>query len=883
MAREKDQELARACEEVRSAAREALGWFDRHPQLTGERSPELARELRKISVRARKLAGAAERPMSVAVYGVSQVGKSVMTGAMTSPDEKPTRVLIGPPGDSEALDYKKQINPEGGKETTGLVTRFSVRPHEGATKEFPVALRMLREVDIIKILTNTHTHDVKLAWEEGANASPQRLIELAERMSADAASSKLPGLEAEDVTDLREYLETELVMHPLARAQPNPDVQSDAAEREACERYWAAAEQCLPGMQASQRAEFLAPLWGEIREFRDLYLELKSGLDQLGHPDWAYAARSAILDREHGVIHVQTLYGLDPEYADNLSGPARGSLTAIAIRSGATGREVTLAQPLVTALTRELRLTLEHMPWPFLEHADILDFPGARSRGKNTSFTELRERAEPNTRSSCYLRGKVAVLFDSYVDELEANTLLLMMSNTQNEVPDLPKMVKGWIDKTHGDTPARRSEQVTSLFFIAAQADLLFNMKGGMQDFAQVIDNRLDENLGNFPGWVDEWTPGKPFRNLYLYRNPEYQAHHIARYETVGGEVKEVGYAEGFDRVREQFTRDFLACERVQRHFAEPEAALDAALTLNDGGARLIAKALAPVCDPDLKYRQIAPALQRLREHAVALITPYFESDDIQKQVDERQEMIKGAIARLGDPKQLDRVGPLIEHLQADSSHLRSAYLRYVQNASDKEEDDGAAASNPVLDRIFGKKGEAAEPAPARPGFGRTAVSDWRDQLAAFAMDRQLTSAFSLDGDLASGLVREILGLGERAGLERRIDGFVAEAEATAKLPQQIAYRIGTGSAEIINTVVNSMHAELEPVPAELSAPAYPALPVEPAQIEPARQEYAIRWLEGLWSATELNARDGRGSLIDPEENRKLGAIIDRLEVISLS
>jgi hypothetical protein len=881
MLREKDQELARACEELRGATRDALAWFDRHPQLTGEKAPALSRELRKISVRARKLAGAAGRPMSVAVYGVSQVGKSVMTGAMTSPDERPTKVLIGPPGESEALNYKTQINPEGGKETTGLVTRFSVRPHEGATKAFPVALRMLREADIIKILANTHTHDLKLAWEEGRSSSPENLVALADSMSSLSGSPQLAGLEPEDVTDIREYVETELPYHPLAKAQPNPDVPSDPAEREACERYWAACEVHLPALQPAQRAEFLAPLWGEIREFSDLYLELKAGLDQLGHPTWAYAPGSAVLDREHGVIHVGTLYGLDREHAETLSGEALRSLSAITIRSGTTGREVSLSQPLVTALTRELRLTLEHLPWPFLEHADILDFPGARSRGKNTSFTELRERAETNTRSSCYLRGKVAVLFDSYVDELEANTLLLMMSHTQNEVPDLPKMVKGWIDKTHGETPQRRAEQVTSLFFIAAQADLLFNKKGGMQDFTKVIDNRLDENFGNFPGWIEEWTPGKPFRNVYLYRNPEYQATHIARYDTVDGVERETGYAEGFNTVREQFTADFLANAKVQRHFADPEGSLDAALTLNDGGATLMARALEPVCDPDLKYRQIAPKLLRLRDAAMALISPYFESDDIQKQVDERQDTIKGVIGQLGN--RLDRVGPLIERLQADSSHLRTSYLRYVQSKTDEADTSQSDAGNRVLDRIFGtKSGDAPAPA-ARPGFGRVAVSDWRDQLAALAMDRQLSAAFSLDTESMSGLVREVLGLGERAGLERRIDAFAGTAEATAKLPQQIAYRIGMGTSEIINTVIDTMTEEDERPALATEAPPYPRLPETPEEIEESRQEYAIGWLKGLWSATELNARDGRGSLIDPEENRKLGAIINRLEAIALS
>ncbi len=870
--RDKDLQLAERCEAAEKAAQDALAWFSRHPQLVSEKGPAIARSLRKISVRARKLANAARRPMSVAVYGVSQVGKSFMTATMTSPSHKPTRVLVGPAGQHEALDYMTQINPTGGKETTGLVTRFSIRPLEGATAEFPVALRMLREVDVIKIIANTHTHDLKSAWEEGKTPSPARLLEMAAKLVESAPSGTQPGLRSEDVTDLREYVETELPRHPLAKASPSLEVQAEEAERAACEAYWAALEIHAPALSNVQRAEALSPLWGEILEFTDLYLALKSGLDQLGHPEWAFAPKSAILDRAFGVIHVQTLYGLDPDYAAELSGPASASLTTIQILSSANQRQVSLPQPLVTALTRELRLTLEHMPWNFLQHSDILDFPGARSRGKNTSFTELREGAANNTRSTCYLRGKVAVLFDSYVDEMEANSLLLLMSDKPLEVPELPTMVRDWIDKTHGETAEQRRGMSTSMFFIVACADTLFQTKGGMDGFSDAINNRLEENFDNFPGWMEDWTPGNPFCNVYLFRNPSYPAKHIATYAETPEGLRETGYADGFDKIRARFEQDFIGSEKVGRHFAEPAERLNACLELNDGGAKLIAEALAPVCDPDLKYNQIAPALKRLCEQALELIVPYFESDDIQQQIAERQGLIEAAMRLLG--ARPDRVGLLVNHMQIDSSVLRASYLRHIETHQDTEAEDEVLVSNGVLDEIFGAdETEAAKPVLA--GFGRTAVSDWRDHLAALAMDGDLARSLSLDTEALTGVVREVLGVGDRAELETRITTYTLEVEAMPRLPQDIAYRVGMGAAEIINSAVYTLKAESDMSTAPIEAPAYPDLPTEPKEINQFRNRFVIGWLRSLHSATALNARDGRGSLIDPEENRKLGIIID--------
>lgn len=874
MQRKQDIALAEICDTVEQASRNAIAWFERHPQLIGNRSTQFARKLRKISVRARKLAGAARRPMSVAVYGVSQVGKSFLTNTMTSPEKKPTKMLVGPQGSAIAMDYGEEINPQGGKETTGLVTRFSVRPMDGPTAEYPVALRILRETDVLKILVNTHAKDLKMAWETGKSATAANLNGIAQKITEDAHGSAAvsAGMKSEDVVELRQYVETSLPHHPLAAGGDHPEANSDPSNVQACEAYWTALEKHISGMSPTQRELALGPLWGELNEFTDLYRMLKNALEQLGHSEWAFAPLHTIQDREYGVLHVQTLFGMDPNHAASLSGPAAASLTNISVMSGETKRAISLPQPVVTALTRELRLTMEHLPWAFFEHADILDFPGARSRGGN-SVGDLRGEGAANTRSECYLRGKVDVLFDAYVDELEANSLLLMMSDKPLEVVELPNMVQDWVYKTHGETPQQRQDLNNSLFLVAACADTLFVQKGGASDFAHVISNRLEANLGEFGSWKDEWVPGRPFQNTYLFRNPSYPAHHIAQYSSKEEGQKEIGYANGFDAVRDRFTADFLNDAIVKKYFEAPQQKLEACLELNDGGVTLLAESLAPVCDPDLKYSQIHPAIKRLAADCLELVEPFFESGDIQSLIEERQAIVKSAIQALG--RKEDQIGPLIEKLQTSVAAMRSSYFRY--KAEENEIEGSPDNSNPLLDAVFGSD-EPEEEVSSKTGFGHAAVSSWRDQLAAVARNENLSESLSMPQEVLTGLVREVLGTGDRAKLVSQIDTLTANVEAVPRPPRDLAYRIGLSAAEIINETVLTFKTEPEQKAKGLAAPDYPVLPEAPAEIETQRRKFLIDWLKGLLKAAELNARGGKGSLIDPDENRKLGDIVDCLK-----
>ena len=62
--------------------------------------------------------------MAVAVFGPSQSGKSYLISALARRGTDPGLARFG----DRTLDFVRDINPEGGQEATGLITRFTLRP-----------------------------------------------------------------------------------------------------------------------------------------------------------------------------------------------------------------------------------------------------------------------------------------------------------------------------------------------------------------------------------------------------------------------------------------------------------------------------------------------------------------------------------------------------------------------------------------------------------------------------------------------------------------------------------------------------------------------------------------------------------------------------------
>lgn len=107
-----------------------------NPQAAGSSGEALLRESNRLARALRKEAATAARKMCVGVFGPSQSGKSYLISALAQDADGSLLAALG----DESADFIQDINPAGGKESTGLVTRFTLTP-SGAPTMFPVKLR----------------------------------------------------------------------------------------------------------------------------------------------------------------------------------------------------------------------------------------------------------------------------------------------------------------------------------------------------------------------------------------------------------------------------------------------------------------------------------------------------------------------------------------------------------------------------------------------------------------------------------------------------------------------------------------------------------------------------------------------------------------------
>jgi hypothetical protein len=847
------------------AADASLDWVGRNAALVQE--PQLQRDLKRLARRARRLRAAAERPNAVAVFGASQAGKSYLVSVLGAPPGKSLQAKFG----DRTYDFLKEINPEGGNESTGVVTRLTLRPPP-APADAPVTLRLLSQTDVVKIVANSFFVDLDVG--ELAPPDPAAVKALLDRLEVEAGPAPVDGLTVDDVEEMQEYFDRYFRNNAHLTALGSA--------------YWAGLAAVAPRLQAEKRAQAFAPLWGGISHFTSLVEKLLGALKSMGFADVVHCGMEALLPREQSIILVSTL-----DRIGSGAGP-------LAIRADG-GRSVTVDRAVVTALIAELTLPLPERPWPFFDHTDLLDFPGARTR---------REAADPEkwlasseNLGFAFRRGKVEYLFQRYNAEQEITAMLLCVGDSAQEAGPLPKMVKDWIDVAIGAKPEIRQEARNSLFLVLTKFDMEFKPKAGEDVEAGTRwSNRITASLLDFFGkshdWPERWTPQRPFDNTLWFRNPSMGFAEVMEY---GGEPKrETGIAARAKPDVEARRSAYLANPLVQRHFADPAGAFDAALQPNDGGVTYLAGRLAPVCDPSLKASQVALRGREVAQGVAERLRPFFRGGNLEEELERARARGRALLRSLMPCVEAQMLGPLVRNLQPDADRLAGVYWRLSLGGA------GSAAAGPApigrrstgsdyADMLGDLLGQ--EPADAKPGraaardlhdrFAEAAVAEWNASMRRFAEDAAAVARLQLDPETVGAVVTELYATAKRLALQEQL---------AAALRARAAFRGGTTPGKMVSIAeqvlggfVHSLG--LDAVPPErrpkrnggepLFAPrprapgGTPALPEVPDAPE---RHFGADWLRGFFATIEENVRDATGAGFDLDANRELGVILAALE-----
>ena len=864
---QQDQELAQRCRNLAEECRKAGGWIADNTELVGNESGSLQKDMRQAARFFAKCEEAARRKMCAGVFGPSQSGKSYLISALAR--DASGSLLADFCG--EQHDFITEINPEGGKESTGLVTRFTTTPPQGLAPDHPIRLRLLTEMDVVRVLANTYYADCE--HKEEPEQAPL-LAALADLEKLPAASSPVSG---DDVEELRDYLKNNFSSRPRVQMLQK------------C--YWNTAMQLAPRLGLEDRATLFSLIWNSVPEFRQLYIVLCRALEALGNPAEADCPQNALIPRETSIIDVAVLRGLTDAAAGDL----------INIRSSG-GKSADLPRAVVAALTAEISIYMREKPDSLFDHTDLLDFPGYRSRLKLENLQNELKR--PGTLENLFLRGKVAYLFERYCEERELTSMLLCIGPSNQEVQDLPRAVYAWICSTHGEDPRRRAGKAPSLFFILSKMDMEFEKKAGTPSVEKRWDTRLQSSLLDFFGkqheWPDNWDGSHPFTNIYLLRNPNFRCDAIFNFDADGREIAVRPEQESYV---EEVRQAFLHSPLVQRHVARPEAVWNAAMTLNDGGVALLRESLRPLCNPELKRQQIEVIIGEKREQVRTRLEPFHQTDDREELRKQKTQLARTLVACVTGVTKKHLFGEFLTRLQVNDYDLYDLWQRDRQAAAQTPESSAVVtgvdevSTDDMLSDIFGDEEPAAAPAVADTPVLRDAAGAltdlvfdcWIEQLHNLAGSAEARSEFGLPAREFEQLISELLLSAQRVGLRNRLEKELRQCGAYANMARErLIWRQVSLAADAINAFVDWLGFDPRHNDAaarsiffggktsEVFAPPAepPAEPIIDEQESLYDKQWYTDWMRALaWSVVANVDFDGQ-QVRDPEQNNRLRDIL---------
>ena len=783
---QQDTDLARLCRDLAKESRQAVAWLQDNCELVGNECAALQKDMRHAARFFHKCEQAARRKMCVGVFGPSQSGKSYLISALARDAKGSLLADFG----GKSYDFITQINPEGGKESTGLVTRFTTTPPEDLSEGFPIRLRLLTETDVARVLANTYYADC----EHKEAPQPEALTAALDALEARAAQSPVSAdvLSGDDLEDLRDYINKNFSSRPRVQMLQKG--------------FWLRAVELAPRLGLEDRAQLLGLIWDNVPQFQSLYLQLCGALRDLGNPAEAGCPIEALIPRKTSIIDVALLHGL--------SEPATDMLTIL----GAEGRKASLPRAVVTSLTAEITIHMREKPDDFFDHTDLLDFPGYRSRLKLENLNQELER--PGTLENLFLRGKVAYLFERYCEEKELTSMLLCIGPGNQEVQDLPRAVYEWICSTHGENPAHRAGKAPALFFVLTKMDMEFEKKKGTPSVETRWTTRLQSSLLDFFGkqhdWPENWDGSHPFNNVFLLRNPNFRSEAIFSFD---GD-KESGIRPEQTLYVEEVRQAFLQSPLVQRHVAEPEIVWQAAMTLNDGGVALLRERLRPLCNPELKRRQITVSLDEKREQVLTKLTPFYKSDDREELRRRQEQLSRTLVALLARLAEKQHFGEGLRALQLRDFDLYEICFRAGQSP---KQGTASVAPAPVVgarvsaDDILGDIFGDAQAVPAASAiqeedrardtaavFANLALEHWIGRLRDLAGDAEARNYFGLPAKELDQFCHELITAAARCKLRENLETELRRSSAYSNMARErLVWKQVSLAADAINAFVD--------------------------------------------------------------------------------
>ncbi|MDO4570631.1 MAG: virulence factor SrfC family protein [Planctomycetia bacterium] len=555
-------------------------------------------------------------PVAAAVYGPSQVGKSLFMGQVLRAQSDSFSPLgrdeaHGEPAYYKELSFNNDLNPQSGSnEATALVTRFTTKDRisESVSPEYPVMVKALTRVEWIRVLARGFQVECRgqdFPWDE---SHLDKMLEDASRQFPGASVDRRWRM---DILDAYSYMRTvdrrgfptkEAILNALlSRYQ-----MSDEGYVHACGQIF----------------------WGGWPTLNGLFIRINKFLEKLSKsPEPAilvhWAGVRFLLDSQRAKVHERKTSKCFTrvDWADFHLRQRKDWFVLEYTPGSGDGDE-----DLETIQAAMLELVLPILPhrlnddWrKVIEQMDFLDIPGMRAgrqgaeQGKRTEADKLEEQME------IVKRGKVAYLFERFTDELQIQTLILLSRGGNLEVTSQMKYhIDKWGRARYGDKywPSKVHDDLPALFIGMTGIDEEFRNRQEYADkgLYQQRLGQLVDTLG--PVMTDFGGRGKAFTNTYPIRYP-------GTWDT-NEEQRQADDPEKWVRAK----RAFLESDRVQDFTSNPEQRWNAAMTDGDGGLSLISAGIRAVTTATDKQNQLEKEINQVLDRILLLAQDWVVDPD---------------------------------------------------------------------------------------------------------------------------------------------------------------------------------------------------------------------------------------------------------------
>lgn len=624
---------------------------------------------------------------AAALYGESQAGKSYLVSALLSNNGQPFCILDG---DGRSYDFKKEINPRGNEmESTSIVTRFSTK-YQCKNKKYPIIVKLLSPADLVLIMCEAYYHNLNVNKSFSFEELKDEINSLEEKYSNMDKCQKL--IIEDDIFDMEDYFNdnfSTLVYNNIKEIQ-----------------LFYRISQFIAKVPTEEWGIVFSLFWNSNPQLTRLFNDLIEQYRALDFVDTIYLPLEAVLRKKGTLLDVNRLdeiygrhEGEETEYTDQ---------TSIYLECDkGTSRTFMFSKPYLCALTAELIFILPQniiQKKPFLEHTDLLDFPGTR-RNDNTNENNITDKSL----TILLRRGKVDYLFNKYSINECINTLLFCQNHKQSTQSVMPEKLNRWINNMVGKTPEEREQfksPISPLFVISTwfNKDLQFKFNedrlGEVQSLNERWNQRFQKTLekeiikADTYLWFTNWTTSnRDFQNIFLLRDfdksseMEDQIYRGYNQTKEGEEKKEKEEIKPKDypTFREDLKKSFINYEFVKRHFANPMESWEEAAGINKDGTQLIINKLTIAANSinTARNNKTLTELKGISRDIVAELLNYYHSNDKDAELQKAKSIAGDIQLKLDMAFSADGIkqyGEMMKELMLDEGSVLELYRKKVDD-----------------------------------------------------------------------------------------------------------------------------------------------------------------------------------------------------------